>query len=283
MARLRMVGSGCAAFNQPGCCQADVVVDQNHVGNCHGRICYFGNTEYGTFSMINGSMHHSLKAMWIILLLSVCILTFWACSQKSRDDDYLIRVGTSTVSVAEFKHAVEASSEEAFPGEQAISPSALNDLRVRVLNQMTEELIITEHAKQVGIQVTDQELEASIAAVKADYPDDTFEKTLLENAISFQAWKRKMATRLLIDKVIDKELVDKVEITSEDVTAYFRAHFPSGVPEGEGVDQINQRIVQHLRQQKAEEMYQNWIETLRKNFPVDVHQDRWNRLIELSS
>jgi hypothetical protein len=210
----------------------------------------------------------------------VCLFVLCACFQKSKEDDYLIRVGQSVVTVAEFKQAVEAAGEEAFPGEEAIRPSAMNDLRVRVLNQLTEELIITQHAKQLGIQVTEEELDASIAKVKADYPDDTFEKTLLENAVSFQSWKQKMATRLLIDKVIEKELVDKVEITSQDISGYFKAHFPDGVPEGEDADQINKRIVQHLRQQKAEKMYQAWIEKLRKAFPADVHQQRWSRLME---
>lgn len=212
--------------------------------------------------------------------LVAVIVSLCACFQKSRDDDYLVRVGSDIITVAEFKSRVEISSEEAFPGEQAISPSSMNNLRVRVLNQITDELIIMQRGKQLGVVITDEELETSIAEVKADYPDDTFEKTLLENAVSFASWKKKMATRLLVDKVIAKELVDKVEITSNDVADYFRKHLPGGVPEGEDADQVNKRIVQHLRQQKAEEIYQNWIEALRKNFPVEVHQQRWNRLVE---
>lgn len=212
--------------------------------------------------------------------LAAAILCVFACYQKSQDDDYLIRVGSSSISVAEFMCTVEASSEEFFQGEQTISPPLMNDLRVRVLNQLTDELIISEHAKKLGIYVSDEELKAAIEAVKADYPDDTFEKTLLENAVSYEYWKKKMATRLLIDKVIEKELVEKVEITSEDVGGYFQKHFPDGIPEGEDADQLNKRIVQHLRQQKAEKRYHGWIESLRKTIPVEVHQQRWNRLAE---
>lgn len=215
-----------------------------------------------------------------LISLVLGLFSIWACTGKSQEDAYLIRVGTSTVTVAEFKRAVEASGEEAFPGEQAIGQAALNDLRVRILNQLSEELIIAERAKQMNITVTELELENSIAAVKADYPDDTFEKTLLENAVSYQAWKKKMATRLLVDKVITKELVDNVQITSKDVTEYFRTHFPDGVPKGEDADQINKKIVHHLRHQKAEALYKRWIETLRDQFPVEVHQERWNRLVE---
>ncbi len=216
-------------------------------------------------------------------LLAVSLIFFFHCSRPTQDDEYLIRVGSSTVTVSEFKHAVDASADEIFPGEQEVSAAARNDLRIRVLNQLTEELVISERGKTLGISVADEELQKAVAEIKADYPDDTFEKTLLENAVSFQAWKKKLAIRLLINKVIERELVDKVEITSQDVADYFQVHYPEGVPEGENADEINQKIVRHLRHQKAEEMYQAWIENLRKSYPVDIDQQRWNRLADSKS
>jgi phage gp36-like protein len=218
-----------------------------------------------------------------LVLPCVCLLLFSHCSRPSQDNGYLIRVGGSTVTVSEFNHAVDAAAEDVYPGEQEIAAATQNDLRVRVLNQLAEELIISERAKALDIKVSDEELEHAVAEIKSDYPDDTFEKTLLENAVSFKAWKKKLALRLLINKVIENELVDKVEITSQDVTDYFQSNYPDGVPEGENADEINQRIVQHLRHQKAEEMYQGWIEELRKTYPVDVDRDRWNRLVGLNS
>jgi hypothetical protein len=218
---------------------------------------------------------------WRLLLIvpAICLMFIWHCSRSAQEGGFLIRVGNSAVTVSEFNHAVEAAAEEAYPGEQEISAASQNDLRMRVLNQMAEELIISERAKALGISVSDEELERAVTDIKSDYPDNTFEKTLLENAVSFQAWKKKLATRLLINKVIKSELVDKVEITSQDVAAYFQAHYPDGVPEGENADAIDQKIVQHLRQQKAERMYQEWIKNLRKTYPVHVDQERWNRLV----
>jgi hypothetical protein len=218
-----------------------------------------------------------------LVLQCACLLFFIHCSRPAQDNGYLIRVGSSTVTVSEFNHAVEAAAEDVFSGEPDISEDTQNDLRMRVLNQLAEELIITERGKALGLKVTSEELERAVADIKSDYPDDTFEKTLLENAVSFQAWKNKLALRLLVNKVIESELVDKVEITSQDVTDYFQSHYPEGVPEGENADEINQRIVQHLRHQKAEEMYQGWIQELRKTYPVDVDQNRWNRVVGFKS
>jgi hypothetical protein len=215
--------------------------------------------------------------------LAVVLICLYACLGGSQDDDYLIRVGSDIITVAEFERCVEATGAEAFPADLGISPESMNELRVRVLNQLSDELIIVQRGKQLGIHVTDQELDASIEAVKADYPDDTFEKTLLENAVSFKSWKKKMATRLMMDKVIAKELVDHVEITSNDVADYFRKHYAAGLPKGVDADQVNTRIVQHLRKQKAEGIYQDWIESLRKHFPVEVNQQRWNRLMDVNT
>jgi hypothetical protein len=194
-----------------------------------------------------------------------------------------MRVGNSTVTVSEFNHAVEAAAEDVFSGEQEMGAATQNELRMRVLNQLAEELVISERGKALGFKVSDEELERGVADIKADYPDDTFEKTLLENAVSLQAWKKKLALRLLINKVIQSELVDKVEITSQDMADYLQSNYPEGVPEGENAGEINQRIVQHLRRQKAEEMYPGWIEELRKIYPVEVDQERWNRLVGLKS
>lgn len=223
--------------------------------------------------------------VWIIagLIIFAGLAAGLGCSRKKTEEDYLLRVRNLVLTVSEFNQAVEAAGEEAFPGEESIDPEALNDLRMRVLNQSTEELTIAAFAANKGIQVTDDELEKAVAEIKSDYPDNTFEETLLENAVSFQYWKKKLALRLLVEKVIAKELVDQVQISSEDIAAYYKANYAQGVPEGESEDEINQRIVNHLRQQKAEAAYKDWVETLRQAYPVEINHQVWDRLISKHS
>lgn len=229
------------------------------------------------------SIVHSLQMSSVCILLAWSILFAFGCSKQGAQSDYLIRVRSSTVTVAQFKQILEAASEEAFPGDEEISPKALNDLRMRVLNQLTEELLITERAKDLGLSISKAEVDQAVAAIKADYPDNTFEETLLENAVSFEVWKQKLKKRLLVKKVIDKELVDKVQITREDVKAYYKTNYPKGPPEGEDEDTLNAKIVKHLRQQKAEQAYKEWLDGLKKTIPVEVNQKQWNRLMVADS
>jgi len=215
------------------------------------------------------------------MVLAVCALTIIItnCSQKKAEDDFLLRCQGLTLTFSEFNQAVEAASDEAFPGEKDIDPNSLNDLRIRTLNQAIEEMMISAYAAENGIQITEQELENAIKGIKADYPDDTFEQTLLENAISYEFWKKKLASRLLVEKVIEKELINQVQISSEDIEAYYKANYSQGTPKDETPDEIDQRIVNHLRQQKAEKAYKDWLETLRQKYPVEVNQKVWEHLI----
>lgn len=227
------------------------------------------------------------KAKWHRYIgYGLIFLTFMAsgicaCGSKGADNEFFLKVGNSTITVIEYKQEVAAAAEEAFPGEREIPVTAKKDLRMRVLNQLTEELLISEYARNHGLAISEAELDQEVAAIKADYPDNTFEDTLLENAISFQSWRQKLGRSLLVKKVINKELVDKVKITPEDVSAYYQTHYPQGPSENESTQQLNKRIVYHLRQQKAEQMYPEWIEKLRKDYPVVVNQKQWNRLAEV--
>lgn len=217
------------------------------------------------------------KAIFTAMVL--CAVLFCGCGRKNAGDNVLLQVGSQSVRLAEFQRDVDAAAEEAFPGEREPNPDSLNDLRMRVLNQLTEELIICEYAGGLGLKVTEAELEQAVQAIKADYPDQTFEETLLENAVSFQVWRQKLARRLLVEKVITKELIDRVEITTEDVAEYYKTHYAQGPPEDQSEQDLNMKIITHLRQQKAEKMYQGWIDGLRKSYPVSVNQKQWDALV----
>lgn len=211
----------------------------------------------------------------IATMLMVAVL---GCSRKDASDDVLLQVGSQTVRLSEFRRDVDSAAEEAFPGEKLPDPDALNELRMRVLNQLTEELIICEYAEGLNLTVTDAELLQAVETIKADYPDQTFEETLLENAVSLEVWKQKLARRLLVEKVIAKELIDHVEITTEDVARYYKTHYAQGPPADMSEEDINMKIVTHLRQQKAEKMYQDWIDGLRKSYRVSINEKQWESM-----
>ena len=142
-------------------------------------------------------------------------------------------------------------------------------------------MILLERAHEIGISVTDIELEKAVAAIKSDYPSGEFEKTLLEFAVSYETWESRLKTRLIMEKVIEKELENRITITPEDIAAYYKKNFQGKKGESESTPasgDINEIIVKQLRREKAEDSYKTWIEELKAKYEIEINSEQWEKI-----
>ncbi len=159
--------------------------------------------------------------------------------------------------------------------------ACLREARLSLLNQLIEQMIILERAVEQNIGISDSEVEEIIAGIKKDYPEGEFDKTLLEYAISYQSWKGALKNRLLIEKVIAEELEEKVVITPESISEYYERNYERFFLNSDSKEisaNINEFIVKHLRMEKVEEAYKDWIKELKKNYKIEINRDRWEEI-----
>jgi hypothetical protein len=144
---------------------------------------------------------------------------------------------------------------------------------------MVEEVIVNRRAEELGIVVDDTELDASIQEIKNDYPEDEFEQMLLESAIPFSLWKDRLKVRLLMEKVVDRELVQSLNITAQDIEDYYRAHEEELAVKEEHPPEsdLNRHIVEQLRREKVEAAYPLWMDGLRKQYAVEINWELWEQ------
>lgn len=196
------------------------------------------------------------------------------------DDEHLIRVGDRVLTVFEFNQAFEIS-KTAYPHDLRNEPDNLKEAQLRLLNQLMVEMIILERADELGLVVSDEELERAVADIKSDYPEDTFEKTLLEFAVPYESWKARLRNRLLMEKVIDSELESKIVITSEDIANYYEKNVKAQRPDLDSetkMEDINEMMIKNLRQQKMEEAYQKWIKELKQRYTIEINSAQWQKI-----
>jgi hypothetical protein len=221
---------------------------------------------------------------WIVL---AAVLWTLACGPSAPEgrDDYLVRVGRHTVTAQEFLQAFDMT-RTAYPGGTDPSPVALQNARRRLLDELATELVLHAHADAVGVAVADSEMEAAIDAVRSDYPPGVFEQTLAETAVPFEAWKRRLRSRLLMEKLVAAELRPKTAITPEDVAAYYNEHYrgkASAAGSGERLLQLQEAIVADLGQRRLEEAFTAWIDRLKQTYPLEVNQSMWREMAEPAS
>jgi parvulin-like peptidyl-prolyl isomerase len=204
-----------------------------------------------------------------------------ACNARKGDEDaFLFKIGEGAVSVAEFRRALEREQPN------ALSDPVDGDLAAALtfLNQMIEERLLLARAREIGVTIEDADLDAAVDKVRADYPDDTFEETLLESAVSFNQWREQLRRRLLLEKVVNQELEQQVEIAPEDVAAYYAENYAGRDEAADAgpltAESVNAAIITHLRRTKAQEGYPAWIQGLQTRYGLEIDWERWQTLTE---
>lgn len=223
---------------------------------------------------------HSMARFWPVLF---CFLISACSGEENFGSEHLIRVGERVVTVFDFNQAFELSETSHTFGLQD-HPAQYRQAQERLLNEMTTELLMLARADELNLVVSEQELESKIAEIKADYPDETFEETLLEAAVPFEVWKQRLKVRLLLEKVIASELQNQMAITPKDIKTHYEKYYKLKPDDGSAaVDESrravdNEAIIRDLRRRKAEDAYDAWLEGLKARYPVEVNVAVWDKL-----
>ena len=230
---------------------------------------------------------HSLfsKSTLIVLLLIVITLNGLAgCSDTDTDLSgvYLVRVGKQVVSVVDFNKAFEIA-KTAYPHNMMQNPNDVKEAQIRLLNQMTEELILIERAAELEIQVTEEEVENAIAKIKEDYPnEDVFKQTLLEYAVSYESWRKGLKTRLLMEKLVERELKTQIVISPDEIAKHYKENYSEEQTTQapvQGERDVDAIIVEQLRRKKTEVAYKAWIEKLQKRYAIEINKKEWEKIL----
>lgn len=235
-------------------------------------------------------MIRSIAGFFFVLCLTTTLPVFCGCSDSGKKkpesgSETLIMVGEKVVTVSDFNKAFEIA-KAAYSHNEMQNPEVVRDIQLMLVNQLTEEMILQQRAKELGIHISDSELDQAVSDIKKDYPENVFEQILLEYAVSYHDWKASLRHRLLMKKVIAKELGKRVTITPDDVLMYDRKrNKDKDIKPGpiQNPKDINKNIVTYLRREKLEENYRIWIKKLRKKYKIKINNSALGKMVALDN
>ena len=111
-----------------------------------------------------------------------------------------------------------ASAQEQPAGEQATS------LRLGILHQLIEDEIVMQRAEKLGLLATDEEVDRKYTEIRSPLSEDEFAQKLKERKITLTDFKREIRRSITLDKVMNKEVASKINVTDQDVNDYYNAH-----------------------------------------------------------
>jgi hypothetical protein len=187
--------------------------------------------------------------------------------------EYVIKTGSTIISKEEFMRELDLKMA-AYPYDFKKNSLEYNETVLDLVSILSEETVLLSAAQDKGILVSGPELDAGEAFYREDYPEDSFDKILLENAISYVFWKKKLEKNLIVDKLIQQELTDKVEIKPEDIVAFYKRHVSQVEDkDSSGIAMDENKLVSQLRRAKSQEAYDEWIMELKNQYPVEINKN----------
>jgi peptidyl-prolyl cis-trans isomerase SurA len=107
---------------------------------------------------------------------------------------------------------------------EGISEDEVEIQKLDLLRNLIDAEIMLQRAEQLGLMVTDADVEAKFNELRAPYTKEEFDKQLASRSMTVADLKTQLRKDLSIQKLLNKEIESKINITDADVTAFYTAN-----------------------------------------------------------
>jgi peptidyl-prolyl cis-trans isomerase SurA len=157
----------------------------------------------------------------VVIVTAFLLLGLVACNRGRSGGDVMASINGRKIyrtEVDKYYANQTAGSDQQPTGEQSVS------LRLSILNELIETEILMQRAEKLGLLATDEEVDRKLNEIKSPYTAEEFNKRLQDKKISLEDFKRDLRRSLTRDKVLNKEITSRINITDQDVTNYYNEH-----------------------------------------------------------
>ena len=157
----------------------------------------------------------------LILVGVFFLIELSACNRNSSGGDVMAAINGRKIyrtEVDKYYANQTAGSEQQPTGEQAVS------LRLSILNELIETEILMQRGEKLGLLATDEEVDRKVTEAKSPYTAEEFNKRLQDKKITLDDFKRDLRRSLTREKVLNKEITSRINITDPDVVGYYNEH-----------------------------------------------------------
>jgi peptidyl-prolyl cis-trans isomerase SurA len=162
-------------------------------------------------------------------LLALCaasaLIFLTACQSKQGGADVVATVDSRKIFRADvekyYQNQTAGADQPQAPvpvGEQATS------LRLSILRELIDDEILMHRAEKLGLLATDEEVDRKMNEIKSPYTQEQFDQKLKDKKITLDDFRRDLRRSLTVEKVLNKEVTSKINITDQDVNDYYNAH-----------------------------------------------------------
>jgi peptidyl-prolyl cis-trans isomerase SurA len=161
-----------------------------------------------------------LQASATLALAAVCVAGAAGC-QRGHSPDTVATVNGKPI----LRSDVEARFQDTL-GESHQQPSKeqADIVRLNIVRDLIDQEIIMQRAATLSLSASDEEVDSRVNEIKAPYTQEEFNKVLADKHLTLDAMKRQIRIGKTEEKLFNKEINSKINITDSDIANYYNAH-----------------------------------------------------------
>jgi peptidyl-prolyl cis-trans isomerase SurA len=145
-------------------------------------------------------------------------LALTGCPKRGNEKDVMAKVNGYKV----LRSEVDKTYNQQVAGSPQ-KPTATEEeaLRLNILSQIIYRQLLLQKAEKLGVVASDDEVESKFNQAKAPYTQEQFQKQLKDSGLTEEDYKLDLRRNLTVEKLLNKEIASKVNISDTDISAYY--------------------------------------------------------------
>lgn len=155
-----------------------------------------------------------------VAVLGFALAILGGC-QRTHDPNTLATVNGKPIQRSEVETIFQNNLGES---HQQPSKVQADIMRLNILRQLIDEEIVMQRAEKQNLVATDEEVNDRLNEIKAPFTKEEFQKKLDSQHMTLDALKREIRRSRTEEKLINKEITSRINITDADITNYYNEH-----------------------------------------------------------
>ena len=144
---------------------------------------------------------------------------------------------------------------------QAQIPGSPDEIRRKILDQMIDEKILLQEARNENIDATDDEIKTALQNLRDKFPTkEDFNRELRKQGLTIIELQANLIKQLKIMKLVEKNVKRKIQVSNKEVDDYYFTH----------QNQSKEDIKNVIFDKKFNESYSKWMQKIRNDAVVDI-------------
>ena len=170
---------------------------------------------------IKATRRRCIVGFFAASLLASCV----SCAEKQDRRDVAAKVDGHNIYFSDVeKYYQSYYQNQASGADSLLVVEQGTSMRLSILHQLIDNEILMRRAERLALLVTDEEVDSKLNEIKSPYTKEQFDAQLKDKGITADEFKRELRRSLTVNKVLNKEITSKINVTNQDVTNYYNAH-----------------------------------------------------------